>query len=613
MMPAALPEDPAMMRHGELSLLYGRLAFMSRQNASDPSESMPQPSAGDQAMPSASTAHGTATTTPLFPGPGPREDSVVLVGLMGAGKTTIGRRIATRLGMPFIDADLEIERAAGCSIADLFTQYGEAEFRKGEHRVIRRILDGPPVVLATGGGAFMDAMTRAIVRERATSVWLRCPLPVLVRRVQGRGHRPLLNAGNPRDVLAQLMDIRYPTYAEADITVDCGEESVEQSAATVINALALGRQPRVVPVILDRWRYDVTIGENLLRHAGMLLSPVLPQKRVVVVTDSTVASLHLPQLLQGLAQDGIRAETIVVPPGEGSKTLAEYERVTGILLEMGVERGTTVIALGGGVVGDLAGFAAATTMRGLPFVQIPTTLLAQVDSSVGGKTGINTPFGKNLLGAFHQPLAVLADTTTLATLPPREIRAGYAEIVKTGLIGDAALFAWCEANGQAVLDGDADSQAEAVRRACAFKAAVVGDDEREERKSDGRALLNLGHTFGHALEAELGYDGRLLHGEAVSLGLRLAFVTSERMGLCGSADVERVTTHLERLGMPARLRDLEQTFSAERLLAHMQRDKKMRDGRLSFVLVRGIGQAFTCRDVPDSLVREILLAEGCSA
>ncbi|MBB2168500.1 3-dehydroquinate synthase [Gluconacetobacter aggeris] len=586
---------------------------MSRQNASDPPESTSRPSAGGPAMSFPPPIREAVTAVASPQGPASRDDSIVLVGLMGAGKTTIGRRIATRLGMPFIDADVEIERAAGCSIADIFAQYGEAEFRKGEHRVIRRILDGPPVVLATGGGAFMDPMTRAIIRDRATSVWLRCPLPVLVRRVQGRGHRPLLNAGNPRDILAQLMDVRHPTYAEADITVDCGEESVEQSAATVINALALGRQPRLVPVTLDRWRYDVTIGEDLLRHAGTLLSPVLPQKRVVVITDSTVESLHLPRLLQGLAQVGIEARTIVVPPGEGSKTLAEYERVTGAVLEMGVERGTTIIALGGGVVGDLAGFVAATTMRGLPFVQIPTTLLSQVDSSVGGKTGINTPFGKNLLGAFHQPLAVLADTTTLATLPPREIRAGYAEIVKAGLIGDAALFEWCENHGQAVLDGDADIQAEAVRRACAFKAAVVGDDEREERKSDGRALLNLGHTFGHALEAELGYDGRLLHGEAVSIGLRLAFLTSERMGFCDSADVERVTAHLERLGMPVHLRDLPQAFSAERLLAHMQRDKKMRDGRLSFVLVRGIGQAFTCRDVPDSLVREILLAEGCAA
>ncbi|NVN11174.1 3-dehydroquinate synthase [Nguyenibacter vanlangensis] len=562
-----------------------------------------------------------AQAAPAAPDPGAR--SIVLVGLMGAGKTTIGRRLAARLGMPFVDADVEIERAAGCSIADLFRRYGEAEFRKGEHRVIRRILDGGPLILATGGGAFMDPATRAVIRDRGVSVWLRCPLPVLVRRVQGRTHRPLLNGGNPRDILAALIDIRHPIYAEADITVDCGEESVEQSAAAVITALTPGKPPHIVPVRLDRWQYDVTIGTDLLRHAGRLLAPVLPQRRVVIVTDETVAALHLPRLLEGLtggltgdlagdpAESPIRTDVIVIGAGEASKTLAEYERVTNRLLELGVERGTTVIALGGGVVGDLAGFAAATTLRGLPFVQIPTTLLSQVDSSVGGKTGINTPFGKNLLGAFHQPIAVLADTATLSSLPVRELRAGYAEIVKAGLIGDAALFEWCEANGQAVLAGDAGAQAEAIRLACLFKARVVGDDEREEKKSNGRALLNLGHTFGHALEAELGYDGRLLHGEAVSIGLGLAFMTSVRMGFCHQTDLDRLMAHLQRLGMPTRIADLNASFSADRLIAHMQHDKKMRDGRLSFVLARGIGQAFTCRDVSRDTIHDILLMEGC--
>ena len=256
----------------------------------------------------------------------------------------------------------------------------------------------------------------------------------------------------------------------------------------------------------------MVVGEGLLARAGALLAPVLPQKRAVVVTDATVAPLHLPALLRGLDATAIETRTITVPPGETSKSLETYGEVVDQLLDGGIERRTAVIALGGGVVGDLAGFAAASTLRGLPFVQVPTTLLAQVDSSVGGKTGINTRHGKNLLGAFHQPRMVLADTATLATLPPRELRAGYAEVAKAGLIGDAAFFAWCEANGAAVIAGDRDAQAEAVLRACAFKAQVVGDDEREEKPNDGRALLNLGHTFGHALEAELGY-GTILHGE----------------------------------------------------------------------------------------------------
>ena len=264
------------------------------------------------------------------------------------------------------------------------------------------------------------------------------------------------------------------------------------------------------------------------------------------------------------------------------------------------------------MVGDLAGFAAAATLRGLPFVQVPTTLLAQVDSSIGGKTGINTAHGKNLLGAFHQPRMVLADTGTLATLPVRELRAGYAEIVKAALIGDAAFFAWCEENAAAIVAGNRNAQAEAVLRACAFKAQVVGDDEREEKPSGGRALLNLGHTFGHALEADLGY-GNILHGEAVAVGLGLAFRLSVRLGFCEATDAERVVAHIAGVGLPAELAMLNRRFSAERLAGLMQRDKKMRDGRLTFVLARGIGRAFTDNSVPMAAVLELLRDEGCAA
>jgi len=357
----------------------------------------------------------------------------------------------------------------------------------------------------------------------------------------------------------------------------------------------------------------VVIGDGLLARAGALLAPVLPQKRAVVVSDETVAALHLPALLAGLAEAGFEARTVIVPPGESSKSLACYARVTDALLEAGVERQTSVVALGGGVVGDLAGFAAATVLRGLPFVQVPTTLLAQVDSSVGGKTGINTGFGKNLLGAFHQPRMVLADTATLATLPARELRAGYAEIAKAGLIGDADFFAWCEVHAGALLAGDRALAAEAIERACAFKAAVVGDDEREEKPSDGRALLNLGHTFAHALEAEYGYGGDLLHGEAVAVGLGLAFLLSAKLGFCGADDASRVIAHVASAGLPAELGALGRRLSAQRLVAHMQRDKKMRDGILSFVLARGIGQAFTCRDVPAEAVVSVLRGAGCDA
>ena len=537
--------------------------------------------------------------------------TLVLVGLMGAGKTSIGRRLAARLGLPFRDADVEIELAAGCTIPELFDRYGEPDFRAGERRVIRRLLAGDPIVLATGGGAFMDDTTRATIREEAVSVWLRCRLPTLVRRVAGRSHRPLLRDGDPAEILAGLMEKRHPVYAEADIIVDCGDEPPDHTTAKLLEALHAWHPPRRLAVRLAATQYDVVVGENLLGRAGALLAPVLPQKRAVVVTDTTVAALHLPALLEGLAETGIRTETVIVPPGEASKSLAGFTQVAEALLDAGVERRTTVIALGGGVVGDLAGFAAAVTLRGLPFVQVPTTLLSQVDSSVGGKTGINTAHGKNLLGAFHQPRMVLADTGVLATLTPRERRAGYAEIAKAGLIGDAAFFAWCEDNAQALLAGDRDAQAEAVLRACAFKANIVGDDEREEKPNDGRALLNLGHTFGHALEAEIGYGGALLHGEAVAVGLGLAFRLSARLGHCTNEVAARVAAHLESVGLPTEPGMLNRRFSAARLIAAMRRDKKMRDGHLHFVLTRGIGQAFTSADVPPDAVLDLLREEGC--
>jgi shikimate kinase/3-dehydroquinate synthase len=537
--------------------------------------------------------------------------SIVLVGLMGAGKTSIGRRIAARLGLPFRDADAEIELAAGCSIPELFSRYGESDFRAGERRVIRRLLAGDPLVLAFGGGAFMDSETRSAAREEAVTVWLRCPLPTLLRRVAGRDNRPLLADGDPADVLQRLIDVRYPVYAEADVIVDCRDESPDLTTGRVLSALADWRAPRRLSVVLSSSSYDVVIGEDLLARAGALLAPRLEQKRVVVVTDEVVAGLHLATLLRGLAETAVSASQIVVPAGEASKNLATWQGVVDHLLEARVERRTTVIALGGGVVGDLAGFAAATTLRGLPFVQMPTTLLSQVDSSVGGKTGVNTARGKNLVGAFYQPRMVLADTGTLATLPPRELRAGYAEIAKAGLIGDAAFFAWCEAHGAAVVGGDRDAQAEAIRRACAFKAAVVGDDEREEKPNDGRALLNLGHTFGHALEAEYGYTGGLLHGEGVAVGLGLAFRLSARLGHCSTSDAERVVSHVAAMGMPAELRMLNRRFSAATLMGHMGRDKKVRDGALKFVLVRGIGQAFTAGDVPMEAVVDLLRDEGC--
>ena len=540
------------------------------------------------------------------------KQTIVLVGLMGAGKTAVGRRLAARLGLPFRDSDVEIETAAGRSVPELFESFGEPYFRAGERQVIQRLLREGPIVLATGGGAFMDPATRAAIRASAISVWLRAALPVLIRRVSTRRTRPLLANGDPAEILSRLMAERYPTYAEADIVIDCADDSLDQTTRTVAATIAAWSPPHVLPVRLPSSAYDIVVGSGLLSRAGALLAPVLPQKRAIVVTDRIVAALHLQTLLDGLAVTGVETATIVVSPGEASKSLAGFGRLMNELLAARPERGTTIIALGGGVVGDLAGFAAATALRGLPFVQAPTTLLAQVDSSVGGKTGINADHGKNLIGAFHQPRMVLADTATLATLPPREKSAGYAEIIKAGLIGDASFYDWCEVHGGAVVADNQDAQTQAILRACAFKAAVVGDDEREERADNGRALLNLGHTFAHALEAECGY-GAILHGEAVTVGLGLACRLSARLGLCDPAIAERVAGHVAAVGLPADLGMLNRRFSAARLLELMQRDKKMRDGQLRFVLLRGIGQAFTSGDVPATVVTDVLREAGCDA
>jgi shikimate kinase/3-dehydroquinate synthase len=536
---------------------------------------------------------------------------IVLVGLMGAGKTSIGRRLAARLGLPFVDADHEIEAAAGMSVAEIFARLGEPAFRAGERKVIARLLAGPPVVLATGGGAFVDPETRAAIRARALSVWLKVDLPVLVRRVSHRTDRPLLARGDPATILADLAAKRDPFYAEADVIVACRDEPPEQTTTRVLNAMLAYRAPLRVPVHLAERSYEILVGAGLLDRAGALAVPVMPRRRAVIIADSAVHALHGARLEAALAATGIEGRTIPVPPGEGSKGFPTLTEVIGRMLAGGIDRRTTVFALGGGVVGDLAGFAAAIALRGLPFVQVPTTLLAQVDSSVGGKTGINTEHGKNLVGAFHQPRLVLCDTATLATLPPRELRAGYAEVVKYGLIDDPAFFAWCEAHGAALLAGDAELQAEAVARACRAKARVVEDDEREEKPEGGRALLNLGHTFAHALEAEAGYDGRtLLHGEAVAIGMALAFRFSVRLGLCEAEEAERVAAHLAAAGLATSLRETNRRWPAERLIGHMRRDKKAEAGSLAFILVRGIGQAFVSRDVPEAELRAFLAEEG---
>jgi len=378
-------------------------------------------------------------------------------------------------------------------------------------------------------------------------------------------------------------------------------------------SLNSGGESRTVTVALGARSYPIHIGPGLLERGAGMIASAGDWRQCAVVTDETVAGLHLATLQASLERAGLAVEPIVVPAGEASKSFTQLAPLCEALLSRGIERGDAVVALGGGVIGDLAGFAASILRRGVALIQVPTTLLAQVDSSVGGKTGINTPQGKNLIGAFHQPRLVIADTGTLGTLPARELRAGYAETVKYGLIGDAGFFAWLEENGAALLDGDAQARAYAIETSCRAKADIVAADERE---SGQRALLNLGHTFGHALEAWAGYSGDLLHGEAVAIGMVLAFKLSERLGLCPPGREEQVRAHLHAAGLPVAIRDLAAPGRSlpepGELIARMMQDKKVSRGRLTLVLVRDIGAAFTTHEVARSELQH-MLAEECRA
>ena len=558
--------------------------------------------------------------------------SVVLVGMMGAGKTSIGRRLASTLGLPFVDADVEIENAAGMTISEIFARHGEAYFRDGERRVIARILADGQRVLATGGGAFINPVTRERIAEKGVSIWLKADAEVLLRRVRKRPNRPLLHTRDPEQTLRELIDARYPVYALADFCLISREGPHDFMVQSIMDTLERGLEtlPRlqhapkeqamppmppssaaqsrtVVPVELGSRRYEILIGDDLLAEAGAQIARIAPKAACAIVTDETVARHHLLALEASLEAAGIRHARIVIAAGEASKCWTTFARVCDEIIAARMERGDLVVALGGGVVGDLAGFAAAAIRRGMRFVQIPTTLLAQVDSSVGGKTAINSEHGKNLIGAFHQPSLVLADTGTLATLDPREFRAGYAEVAKYGLIDDAPFFTWLEQNWEEIFArGPALTQA--IATSCRSKAAVVARDETEQ---GDRALLNLGHTFGHAFESLTHFNtARLNHGEGVAIGMGCAYRFSAKLGHCAAEDAQRVERHLRAVGLPSRITDIVGwNAGPQPIVDAMFQDKKVERGALTFILARGVGQTFIAKGVPAEAVSDFLRDE----
>ncbi len=537
------------------------------------------------------------------------QQNIFLVGLMGAGKTTVGRLLAKRLGMRFVDSDHEIEARTGATISWIFEIEGEESFRRREVETIRDLTGRSGVVLATGGGAVIHPENRKHLKARGTVIYLRASVNNILQRTMHDKSRPLLQTENRKEKLEELARQRDPLYREvADIIVDTGRPNVHAMVQSIMAQLAnyqkgqTARKQKKQPanrtkkvqtimknsdthleVDLGERSYPIEIGADLLTDTA-LLGRLISGKRIVIITNTVVAPLYLETLTRSLETAGKTVQSLVLPDGEKEKNWTSLMKIFDFLMEHKCDRKTTLVALGGGVIGDMTGYAAASFMRGVPFVQVPTTLLAEVDSSVGGKTGINHPLGKNMIGAFYQPEAVIADTKTLDTLPDRELVAGLAEVIKYGAIIDRPFFEWLEDHIGNLLARDRDALAYAIRRSCEIKADIVRQDERE---STGlRAILNFGHTFGHAIEAGLGY-GEWLHGEAVGCGMVMAADLSCRMGWLDATLRDRIRALVEKAGLPV----VSPALGTERWIGLMQVDKKNAGGEIQFVLLKTLGEA----------------------
>ncbi len=540
---------------------------------------------------------------------------------MGSGKTTVGRALAKKLNKRFIDSDHEIEARTGASIPLIFEIEGEESFRQREAEVIRDLTAQQDIVLATGGGAILNPDSRSYLKSRGTVVYLRASVNSILQRTSHDKNRPLLQTADPRKRIEELARQREPYYREvAHITIETGRPNVQWLVHTILAQLELATgmpadtdssdghinpvflkseycmqqlSPITLSVDLGERSYPIVIGQALLSDTESIGRHVAGS-RAVIVTNTVVAPLYLDRVAASLAAAGKQVTPIVLPDGEKEKNWANLMQIFDVLLTEKCDRKTTLIALGGGVIGDMTGFAAATYMRGVPFIQVPTTLLAQVDSSVGGKTGINHPLGKNMIGAFYQPQIVIADTSTLDTLPPRELSAGLAEVIKHGAIIDAAFFDWIEANIAKLIAKDAAALAYAIQRSCEIKADVVRQDERE---GGLRAILNFGHTFGHAIEAGLGY-GKWLHGEAVGCGMVMAAELAHRMQFIDADAKARIRALVQAAGLPVVAPDL----GAERWLELMQVDKKNEGGQIKFILIKPLGTPIIITVPPDILL-----------
>lgn len=577
--------------------------------------------------------------------------NLFLIGPMAAGKTTIGKQLAKLLNLPFVDSDAEIESKAGASISWIFDVEGEAGFRQREEKMLAELTEQRGIVLSTGGGAIKMASNRAQLKANGIVIYLQTTVEKQLQRTRHDKKRPLLQTDSPRKVLEALAKERNPLYEEtATITVSTDNkkprwvatqilEKIEEylakkgvashynnenSTMTDLNTNILNSMSQANNVsqsadvknlssaqfntshslmvnLADR-SYPIHIEAGLFQDP-QIFSMLKPQQKVMIVTNETVAPLYLDTIQSILIKQNITVHSVILPDGENYKTLETLNTVFTALLEQRFGRDGLLIALGGGVIGDLVGFAAATYQRGINFIQIPTTLLSQVDSSVGGKTAVNHPLGKNMIGAFYQPISVIIDSNCLDTLPEREFSAGLAEVIKYAIIFDYQFFQWLEENLDKLMARDKLALAYAIQRCCQLKAEVVGRDETEQGE---RALLNLGHTFGHAIEAELGY-GVWLHGEAVASGMMMACCTAQRLGLIQQPVIERVKQLLIKAKLPVTKPESMQT---NEFMPHMLRDKKVLAGKLRLIIPTAIG----CCELRDDINHEIVLAaiEDCS-
>jgi shikimate kinase / 3-dehydroquinate synthase len=519
--------------------------------------------------------------------------NIVLTGFMGSGKTVVGKAVAECLGRWFVDMDAAIERAAGQPVSAIFEQQGEATFRAMEAEMCRELAGESGLVIATGGGALLSEDNRRALGETGLLICLHAPAEVILARLEGAEDRPLLAGPDRRACVEALLAQRAAAYAAIPHHIDTAGLAVEQVAERVIQ---LARQTEggmaTIPVSYPGGgHYDILIGDGVLAVLGQaMLAAGLPPGRCAVVSQPAIAAAHAERLAAGLREAGFEPVVVEIPDGEAHKTLATAAGLYDAFVAAGLDRRSPVVALGGGVVGDVAGFVAATYLRGVPFVQAPTSLLAMVDASVGGKTGVDLPQGKNLVGAFKQPALVAIDPDTLKTLPSDEFRSGLAEVVKHGMIGDPGLFEVMEGRGMLSLG-------QLVARAVQVKVAVVQEDPFEQGR---RAVLNLGHTFGHAYETLSGYG--LRHGEAVSIGLVAATRLAARLELCDPALLQRVESLLVRLDLPTRA----PSFDSSQVLAAMATDKKRIGSRLRFILPRAIGDVDVFGGVSDDLVLAVL-------